>query len=54
VYISYVQSQVSKVPRYSLRIQTSLLFVVPAQVGPQVSNSGYSIGADRLANVVAG
>jgi hypothetical protein len=26
----------------------------PAQVGPQVSNPGYSIGADRLANVVAG
>jgi hypothetical protein len=25
----------------------------PSQVGPQVSNPGYSSGADKLANVVA-
>jgi hypothetical protein len=37
----------------SLRIQASLLFVVPVQVGPQVSNPGYSTRADKLANVVA-
>jgi hypothetical protein len=38
---------------YSFRIQASLLFVVPVQVGPQVSNPGYSTRADKLANVVA-
>jgi hypothetical protein len=32
-YISYVQSQVSKVPRDSLRNQASLLFVVPFASG---------------------
>jgi hypothetical protein len=30
---SYVQSQLGKVPRYSFRIQASLLFVVPPSGG---------------------
>jgi hypothetical protein len=37
-----------------IRIQASLLFVAPSQVGPQVSKSGVFNRADRLANVVAG
>jgi hypothetical protein len=33
---------------YAVRIQTSLLFVVPVQVGPQVSNPEYAIGLTDL------
>jgi len=39
-YNSYVQSQVSKVPRYSLRIQASLLSVVPLSGGTASKESG--------------
>ena len=45
--------KVTRVVWYWVRIQASLLSVVPAKVGPQVSNPGYSIRADKLANVVA-
>ena len=46
-FLRYPRSSVS------LRIQASLLFVVPVQMGPQVRNPGYSTRADILANVVA-
>ena len=54
--ISYVQSQdfrCTKVVRVRLESKPVSYSWFLSQVGPQVINPGYSIGADRLANVVA-
>jgi len=49
VAISYVQSQVPKVTRYPVRIQTSLLFVVPRSGGTAGNEPGDNkIGADAI------
>jgi len=51
--ISYVQSQVWQGAQYPSESKPVSYPWFPSQVGPQVRNPGYSIRADRLANVFA-